>query len=213
MASGGNPDPAYSGAHVDIGAYELGTPSALIAAINQTPSAILEDFATSIIFTLTASGGYSQAFTLTTLPTEFDPSLTNACSGQPVLFTPPNIVTYCPPANFHTRTGPSNTNVPITIGFRVEDPIFKPGITTDATITQSITPVDDGTVALPAPKAPDYNLLSDFVTPISQQLAPSYQMNNFVLSAPNSSSVDFPYTYAFGTQVGTNNATLLGSNR
>ena len=172
---GGNPNPTYNGLVVDIGAYELGTPSAPVA--NSQTRSFAEDSTTSTVFTLTAAGGYTQVFTITSLPTEYDPTPTNACNGLPLLFTAPNIVTYCPPANFNTQYGPGNSNVPITIGFSVEDPIFKAGQISTNTISLTITAVNDGT-----PVAPDFNILSDYFTPINQQLTPAYQLSNFILT-------------------------------
>ncbi len=199
---GGNPNSAYNTLlAVDIGAYELGTPSAPTAdAVTKT---IAEDSATSVIFTLTATGGYTQVFTITSQPSEYDTDPTNACGGQPVLFTAPKTVTYCPPANFHTQYGAGNTNVPLTIGFSVEDPIFKPGQISTNDISLTITPVNDGT-----PVVPTINVLSDYFTPIAQQLSPAYQLSNFTLTG-TVPSVDYPFTYAYGSQTGTDNANLL----
>jgi hypothetical protein len=122
-----------------------------------------------------------------------------------VLFTAPNIVTYCPPANFHTQYG---TNDPITIGFSVEDTIFKPGLVSSNTVSITINPVDDN--PLTQPTAPNFSVLSDYFTPISQQLSPAYTINNFSLIG-SANGVDYPFTYAFVSQTVTSgdNANLL----
>ncbi len=201
---GGNPNPTYTTASaVDIGAYELGTPSAPTATADSQN--IVEDSQTSVIFTLKASGGYTQVFTITSQPSEYDTNLNNACGGQPLLFTAPKTVTYCPPANFNTKYGAGNTHVPITIGFSVEDPIFKPGQISTANLTLTIDPVDDGT-----PVAPTINVLSDYFTPVSQQLTPAYHLSNFVLTG-TVPSVDYPFVYAYGAKTGGDNDNLLST--
>ncbi|MBI1278935.1 MAG: hypothetical protein GC179_12475 [Anaerolineaceae bacterium] len=202
---GGNPNPTYTSAlNVDIGAYELDTPSAPVA--NPVTKTIAEDSATSVVFTLAATGGYTQVFSITSQPSEYDTNTANACGGQPLLFTAPKTVTYCPPANFHTQYGSGNSNVPVTIGFSVEDPIFKPGQISNNNITLTITAVDDGPAV-----APNLTVLSDYFTPINQQLLPSYQLSPFILNSTGG-SVDYPFTYSYVSQTGTDNANLLQSS-
>ncbi|MCC6895908.1 MAG: hypothetical protein IT321_24010 [Anaerolineae bacterium] len=192
---GVNPNPTYQTTHVDIGAYELGTASAPVPdPITRT---VAEDAGTTVSFTLTAVGGYTQTFALSTLPTEYDPNPANGCLGQPARFVAPNTIIYCPPANFHTRYGAGNTDVPVVIGFTVEDKVFKPGELNSSTISLTITPQEDGT-----PTATDFNSLSDYFTPITQQLSPIVQFGNFALSGTGG-SVDFPYTFAFGAKIPT----------
>ncbi len=204
---GGNPNPTYGSAPavVDIGAYELGTPNPPTALA--ASDSFAEDSKTSVIYKLTASGGYTQVFAITSQPTEYDTNPNNACGGQPLLFTAPDTVTYCPPANFHTRYGAGDTHIPVTIGFSVEDPVFRPGQISTSSISITITPVNDGT-----PTAASFNLLSDYVTPITQQLNPIYQLGNFFVSGTGG-SVDYPYTFAYDTQTTatTDNANLLKS--
>ncbi|MEP6985412.1 MAG: hypothetical protein ABI970_07435, partial [Chloroflexota bacterium] len=203
---GRNDNPVYSSAnHVDIGAYELGLATPPIAQnIVQT---ITEDSATSVVFHLQATGGYSRKFTITSSPTNYDTKKTNACGGQPVAFSLPNTVTYCPPPNFHTLYGTGGTNVPIVIGFSVVDNVGNPGLPDNKTITLTINPQDDG---VPTPLS--INKITDYGTPIDYQLGPAPTFDNFNLVG-GANGVDYPVTFAYvghdAGGIGTQNLNLL----
>ncbi|MEZ4670790.1 MAG: hypothetical protein R3E39_23035 [Anaerolineae bacterium] len=193
VAPGGHANATYNNQIVvDVGAYEL-EPPLPPTATNQSAT-IAEDSTSSISFTLAATGGYIQSFALgATLPTNYDSDPNNACNGQAVRFTPPKTVTYCPPANFNTQLP---TNNPIVISFTVTDTLFYPGQPSDGTITLNITQVDDGT-----PTVPDFNLITDYIMPMTYQLQPQYTLDNFSVTGTGT-NVDYPFTFAFGAQTG-----------
>ncbi len=123
-----------------------------------------------------------------------DPKLSNACGGQPVSFSPPYTVTYCPPPNFHTFIGSCGSNVPVVIGFSVEDKVGSPGLPDAGTISLTINPVNDG-----PPTPVNFSRTTDYGSPLVYQLGPAPTFNNFNLVGV-ANGKDYPVTFAYAGQ-------------
>ncbi|MBL8119945.1 MAG: hypothetical protein JNJ78_20610, partial [Anaerolineae bacterium] len=209
---GANANPTYNNVNaVDVGAYELDIP--VPPEADDIDLVIIEDAAPSISIPLTATGGYIQTFAVTSSPANYDTNVNNACLGQPLRFTPPNTVTYCPPADFHTQYGTGNTHVPITFTYTVTDSIFYPAQPSTGTVTLQINPVDDGN-----PNVEDFEVVTDYTSVINRNLSPNYTLNNFSLGRNASdgatANLDWPFTFSYVGQTASSgqNATLFGAS-
>ncbi len=187
---------------LDVGAYELDVPQP--PAADLVTATVNEDTG-AVSLTLKATGGYVNTFTVTSGPANFNSDPNSACRGQAFVFIPPKTVTYCPPPDFHTQYG---TNQPVIIPFSVEDRVFYPGQVTSNQMRVTITPVNESGT----PDAQDFTIVTDYTLPVTYQLTPAYQTDNFGLTRMGQSSSDFPFDYQFVSQDSTNNANLLLCN-